>query len=93
LPVKKKLFLIILLLSAVFSFNLLFATPQNLQLHIIEMGDVEGGCAYCHNQTTKISRQEGFKQGYKKGQVNYNKIGTFSGCNSCHTKNGSEIKK
>ena len=87
---KKIIFIITI---SALSISMLFATPQNQQLHIKEMGDVEGGCAYCHNQTTKISRMEGFKQGYKKGQINYNKIGTFSGCNSCHTTNGSILKK
>ncbi len=83
----------IIIAAVTLSISTLFATPQNQQLHIKEMGDVEGGCAYCHNQTTKILRQEGFKQGYKKGQINYSKIGTFPGCNSCHTTNGSILKK
>jgi cytochrome c556 len=75
------------------SISMLFATPKNQQKHIKEMGDIEGGCSYCHNQATKISREKGFLQGYKKGQINYNKLGTFPNCNSCHTTYGSIIKK
>jgi hypothetical protein len=65
----------------------LSANPMVQQKHLMFIGDLPGGCSFCHNPQTGI--QQSF-QGMKMGQENYWKISTFKNhrCPDCHTRTG-----